>query len=1120
MPLRLRCTDHGGRGGAGRTFEASLVSQCWGSVVGERPDPAAIARYVVSNAGRGRLRVRDGAEVQAGILGPLEVVDDAGGQISLPVRQRTLLAALLVHANRVMSVGELAELVWDGSPAESAAGTLRSYMVRLRRGLGSVGGRIESRNPGYLIRVGPAELDVLRFEALCRDAAAGLRAGEWAETARTSAQALELWRGTPLCDVPSRVLREGFVPPLEQLRVQAMEDHAEARLQLGQHERLIPQLRELTGAYPLRERLHAQLMLALAATGRRAEALEAYRNARRVLVEQLGVEPGPELRTLHERILAGKEASPAAGPPAGQMSVSVAAADATPRQLPTPPGHFTGRRDELETLTGPEGLADMAGGTVVISAIDGMAGIGKTALAVLAAHRLSTRFPDGQLFIDLHGYTKGEPPREPGQALEWLLRALGTPAQRIPEDTEARAALYRQRLAGTSTLIVLDNAVDEAQVRPLLPGAPGCLVLVTSRRRLKGLDDARSLSLGLLPPADAVALLRTVAGPGRSSSADPLLGEIAQLCGYLPLALRIAGALLRHRPAWHLESLAALLRDRHERVRALSDGERELRTVFDLSYTALGEQHSLLFRRLALVPGPQVDAYAAAALLECDPPTATGLLEDLVDHNLLIAHAPGSYRLHDLIRAHAVSLADQQDPAKDRDAAVDRLMHYYAHTAQLASIPLARHPRPAPNGLAPAYSPALTDTRAARAWLRAERDNLEAAIAHARTHALDSHVIALAAGLAEIMRADGPFARALDLQQTAADAAQRRHDPVAHATALTNLGIAQRLTGDLPSARVVQAQALEIYRKNGHRDGEAHTLTELGTIRYLSGDLPGADTALTQALEIYHETGHYAGEAHTLNELGTVRRLAGDLPAAHAALARALEIYRKTGHRNGEAHTLTELGTVRCLSGDLPRADTALTQALEIYHETGHRNGEAHVLTELGTVRYLHGDLPGADTALTQALEIRRAVGQRVGEARTMVELGVVRRLTGDLPAARAALTQALEIYRETGHRSSEAYALNPYAATIAASGDLRRALALYRQALAMNRELDKPDDEAVSLEGIGECVLADGSREEGIAHLRQALAIFQRLGMTRDAGRIEKRLNALAVSGHYRGRV
>jgi DNA-binding SARP family transcriptional activator len=1091
--------------------------------------------------------------MRLGLIGSLLVVDDAGRQVPLPVRLRTLLAALLVHANQAVALEELVEIVWDGAPPGEAKRTVRSYVVRLRRALGpGAGVRIETRDPGYLCRVGEDELDVLRFEALCREAGTAVRASGWARACDAAAAALALWRGAPLLDVSSQVLRDQCVPRLEQLRLQVLEDEAQAQLQLGWHERLVPRLRELTGAHPLRERFHAQLMLALAAGGRRAEALEAYQQARRVLVREVGVEPGPELRAIHERILAGQEPRQTAKPAAHKAHAHAPEAGAVPRQLPAAPGHFFGRRAELDLLSGlPDGSETVAGGTVVICAVDGMAGIGKTALAVHAGHRLAERFPDGQLFLDLHGYTKGYPPREPGDALVVLLHGLGVPLQQVPADVDARAALYRQHLAGTRTLIVLDNAVGETQVRPLLPGTPGCLVLVTSRRRLKGLDDARSLSLDLLPLPDAVALLRAVAGPDRIPADDPLLGEIAQQCGSLPLALRIAGALLRHRPAWDLEYLAALLRDQHQRMPALSDGERDLATVLDLSYTGLGERHRLLLRRLGLVPGPDADAYAAAALLEADPATATGLLEDLVDHNLLIAHAPGRYRLHDLIRAHARTLA-VADPQPELAAALDRLLRYYAHTAQSASQPIVRYRRPAPAGPAPAHSPALSDPEAAWAWLRAERETLEAAHAHARTLDLDEHIIALAAGLAEILRADGPFTRALDQQQAAAQTAERLGQRAAHATALADLGNVRRLAGDLPGACAALTQALEIFREVGNRDGEAgalaelgvvrsatrdvsgadaalngavvifretgnrdgvaYSLTELGKTRQLAGDLPEADAALTEALKIYDAAGNRSGQAYVLIELGRLRQRTGDLRGADAALTEALKIFDAAGNRSGQAHVLAELGRLRQRTGDLRGADAALSRTQEIFHESGHYHGEAFVLADLGRVRQSAGDLPGADDALTRALTIFRETGNLHGEAYALTGLGHLRQLAGDLPGADDAFIRALTIFRETGNRNNEGWALNEYAATIAASGDLARALALYRQALAMNRELNKPDDEACALEGLGLCHLSAGETQTGTTRLRQALEIFQRLGMAPDAERVRDRLDGLAT--------
>ena len=1083
------------------------------------------------------------------ILGPMRISDGDEPRPVTGMRQRVLLGALLSHANQPMPAEQLAEFVWDGAPPDRAVPTLRTYVARLRQSLGPrVAARVLTRDLGYLVEVAPDEVDALAFEALCQEAASLVHAGEWGAAAAASTKALALWRGTALADVPGQVLRDVWLPRLDQQRVQVMEWQAEAELHLGRHEQLIPRLRSLTDQYPLRERFHAQLMLALARAGRQAEALTAYQQARRVLVDDLGIEPGPELRTLHERILDGKLDS--------ATSQSVAAREpapvrAVPRQLPVAVRHFTGRQVEVDTLTQLLDEAGTSGGTVVISAIDGMAGIGKTALAVHVAHRLSEKFPDGQLFLDLHGYTQGQQPRTADEALTWLLRVLGVPPERIPRDSEQAAALYRQRLADTRTLIVLDNAATEAQVRPLLPGTGSCLVLVTSRRRLRALDDAHSLSLDLLSPSNAVALLHAVAGPDRIPAEDPRLDEVAGLCGYLPLALRIAAALLRHRPAWPLEYLAGQLRDQQQRVTALSDGERELAAVFDLSYMSLDTPHQRLWRRIGLVPGSGLDAYAAAALTEIDPASAARLLEDLVDHNLLTGYAPGRYRLHDLLRAHARSLAET-DPAAEREAAVDRLLHYYAHTAQSASVPIARNPRPAPNCPAPAHSPVLTGSEAARDWLHTEHPNLEAAFTHARANGFDEQATALAAGLAEILQTDGPFTHALEIHRTAAETAERLGHSAAHANALTDLGRVQQVTGDYPGAGDAVARALEIYRELDNRLGEAGALTDLGRVRYLTGDFSGAGDALTRALEIYRALEHRLGEANALNGLGRVRYLAGDYPEADDSYTRALDIYRTLDNRHGEAGVLTDLGRVRYLAGDYSGAGDSYIRALEIYRALGNRHGEAGALTDLGRVRYMTGDYPGADDvvsravelyralghqlgeanalpdlgrirymtgdfagaveALTRALEISRVLGHRLSEAYALTELGRVRQAAGDHTGAGDALTRALEIYRASGNRSNEAWALNHYAATLAATGQRPRALELYRQALDMNRELNKPDDEAISLEGIAEHHLATGRPAQGTAYLNQALEICRRLGMAADTRRVDERLAGLTA--------
>ncbi len=826
------------------------------------------------------------------------------------------------------------------------------------------------------------------------------------------------------------------------------------------------------------------------------------------------------------------------------------------RQLPADTVLFTGRDDELERLLASieHGRSVGLPGTVVISAIDGMGGIGKTALAVHAAHRLADRFPDGQLFIDLYGFTQGTAPREPGDALATLLSGLGVPPGRIPADLDARAALYRDRLADTSTLILLDNAADEAQVRPLLPATSTCLVLITSRRRLKALDDALPLPLDVLSRREAVVLLRKAARLSEHAEDEPLLARVAELCGRLPLALLIAGALLRTGGrAWNLQVLIDRFTARPpgRELAGYTDETRSLPAVFDISYRNLPEDQQVLFRRLGLLPGPEIEAYAAAALLETGLDEADRLLQRLSDYSLLAGVRPGRYRLHDLIRAHTRTLAAALDPAYERAGARDRLLHYYAHTAQSASVPIARLPRAAPHGPAPAHAPDLADPQAARAWLRGEYSNLEAAHAHASTHALDGHTVALAAGLAEILRTDGPWAHALEIHQAAADAAVRRRQHAdranalndlgrvryvtqdlssaadAHvraleiscqidhrlgeANALINLGRVRYLTENLSSAADAFARALELYRRIGNRLGEANALTDLAVIRHLSEADPTADDAIMEAVAISRRIGHRLGEANALNDLGHVRILTGDTSGAADAFAQALEISQQIGDRLSEANSELNVGRVRRLTGDHLGAVAAFERALEISCRIGFRRGEAGALNFLGRMRHASGDYPGAVDALERALEISRRIGNRFSEASALNFLGRVRCSTGELLWAAEAQARAMEMFQQIGDRVEESWALAFYAATIAATGDRPRALALYRQALAMTREVHLPNYEAFCLEGIADHYLTTGDPVQGVERLRQALQVYQHVGMCSDTERVTARLADLA---------
>ena len=771
------------------------------------------------------------------LLGPLRVLDDDGSVVTpAGARQRSLLACLLMRANTPVSAEVLVDTVWDGSaPHGSPETMLRSTVMRLRRALGrELAGRISAHAPGDPIRVDGGELDVLRFEALCHEAGAALRDRAWATASDSAARAVDLWQGEPLIDVPSQVLRGQVVPRLEQLRLQALDDGAEADLQQGRYEELVPRLRELTAAYPLRERFHAQLMEALSRAGRRAEALEVYRDARTVLVEQLGIEPGSDLRQLHQQILSGGDAAPRSTP-----------ARSMPRQLPAATRHFTGRVMELVDL---DRVHDTS--AVVITAIDGMAGVGKTALAVQAAHAMVERYPDGQLFIDLHGYTAGVAPVEPGDALDRMLRSLGVAAENIPVDLDERAGLYRSRLAGRQVLVLLDNAATEDQVTPLLPGLPGCLVLITSRRRLAGLDHTHTLSLDTLPPADAVALFRNTADGNLFGQPDAV-AELVELCGRLPLAIRIAAARLRSHPAWNPDHLAERLRDQQHRLVELAAGQRSVTVALDLSYQDLSTELRRTYRLLGLYPGTDIELYAVAALLDSSLPHAGHLLEQLLDAHLLQEPAPGRYRFHDLVRAHAAHTATGDGTERDARTALDRLLDYYRHNAAVAmdaAYPFERERRPQ---VAPAHTPGpvLSDSAKAVQWLDDELPNLLAAARYAAEHDRPAHLLDLSTILHRHLRIRGPYREAVVLHRQALTTARATGHQAAELQALVDLGHIHRLQGRHEQAADYYQRALTAARATGHRAAEMEALVGLGHIHRLRGEYEQATDHLQLALQ-------------------------------------------------------------------------------------------------------------------------------------------------------------------------------------------------------------------------------------------------------------------------------
>jgi tetratricopeptide (TPR) repeat protein/transcriptional regulator with XRE-family HTH domain len=725
---------------------------------------------------------------------------------------------------------------------------------------------------------------------------------------------------------------------------------------------------------------------------------------------------------------------------------------AASRALPRDVASFTGRAGELAQLE----TAAAEGGIWVIG---GMPGVGKTAFAVRAARQLAPHFPDGQVFLPLHAHTAGQQPVTPSDALATLLQTNGIAAAQIPASSESRASLWRDRVAGQRLLLVLDDAASSDQVRPLLPGTGGALVLITSRRHLTALDDARVISLDTLTPGEAAALLAQLAARPGLDPADPAIGQIATLCGRLPLALGMVARQLYHHPAWTPAQLAADLSAARDRLERMHAENLSVTAAFGRSYQDLSAGEQAMFRCLGSHPGTDFDAWAAAALAGVPVTEARRDLEGLYDHYLLTETAPGRYRFHDLIREHARTLAAAAPPA-ERDAAAGRLLDYYLDAARAADQQLTSRPGPGP-GTPSAGAPAtrqITGRDDALAWMNAERLNLHAAASYATASGRPEHAAGIPAAMHEFWRSQGHWDQALTLHQAAFQAA----------------------------------------RDAGNQLAEARALTDLGDMQFLTDDYPAAERTLTRALEMYRGLGDRAGEARALASLGAVQHAAGDTPAAAASLTRALGLYQSLADRLGEAGALTSLGAIQHAAGDTPAATASLTRALELYTEEGSQPGQASALTELGTVHYTAGELDAATRDGQQALGLYRRLGDRLGEGHALTSLGTLQYRTGDYQAAEASHTRALQLYRDLDDRSGEAEALNNIADMVRGTAHPAQARPYYQKALEIATSIAAQLEQARALEGLGLCHALEGNRTEGRKILSQALAVYQRIGSPR----------------------
>jgi tetratricopeptide (TPR) repeat protein/transcriptional regulator with XRE-family HTH domain len=727
------------------------------------------------------------------------------------------------------------------------------------------------------------------------------------------------------------------------------------------------------------------------------------------------------------------------------------------RSLPRDIGTFTGREPELEQLLGTLVSVTADGKSPGICLIDGMAGVGKTTLAVHAAHRLTGDFPDGQFFLSLHAHTPGQRPVSPADALASLLLTAGVAVPQIPPEMEARAGRWRDHIAGKKILLLLDDAAGHEQVRPLLPGTPGSLVLVTSRRRLTALEDAAVLSLGTLSPAEAVALLARLADRSDLGSETGPAGDIARLCGYLPLAIGMLARQLRHHPARSGAELAAGLAAARDRLGVMRAENLSVAAAFDLSYSDLSEAQQRLFRRLGLTSGADIDAYAVAALDDISLESARSQLDELYDHHLIAEPAPGRYVLHDLLREYARTLADADDEDAEVHSAASRLLTYYAHVAAAASRHIAtwttaggRLPPTSP----PASAPQLATPSEAAAWLEAERPNLYAAVNYAAAKKMPLDAIAIAAAMGGFLRSRGHWDQAAEQYQTALMAA--------------------REAGDLP--------------------GQAGVLDELGLLQQLTSDYPAATATLAEAIGLFRDLGDLPGQVYALNHLGLVQVDVADYPAAAASHRQALGLARDAGDQLAEAVSLIDLGMVQQMTGDYPAASACYEQALPLARSVGSAFDEADALCELGAVRRLTGDYPDAISCERQARDLFRHLGDRLGQGWALDELGRIYQLTGDYPAATACLAEAIELFRDLGDRHGLAKVLNSLGELSLRTSAAEDSRSHHAQALAIARELGTPGEQARALEGMGRSLLRRDPAQ-GAVHLREALEIYEEIG-------------------------
>ncbi|EST38314.1 hypothetical protein N566_08120 [Streptomycetaceae bacterium MP113-05] len=977
------------------------------------------------------------------VLGPLQIRGTHGPLKVPPGRQELILAALLLETGRVVGTNYLVDLIWQNDPPETARTQVQICVSRLRKLLADADGQVSitTRPPGYVLHTDAANVDSALFTGLVSRARRLGEQGTQEEAVELLKSAMTLWQGDCLSGMDSGPLANR-ARQLNEERLTACELRIQMELGLGRHDRLVGELQMLTHEHPLREKLRGQLMQALYWSGRQAEALEAFREGRILLAEELGLEPGRELRELESAIFAD-ELPPPAGPesvriPAGAEPGTKAAGgvpdaddgapvpptserqDGVPHQMPAATADFVADTDQLAELE-----QVLTGGprrrTVGLAAITGRPGTGKSTLAVHVAHLLAeTAFPDGQLYCDLRGTTGA--PATSSEVLGRFLRAFGIPGQLIPDSLDERAEMYRTRLASGRVLVVLDDAVSEGQIRPLLPGSRDCAVLVTSRARLTALPGAHRVELDVLEEGRALELLSRIVGEGRVRRESAAAEALVRTVGRLPLALRIVAARLAARPHWTLASMVHRLGNERHRLDELAHGEMTMRASLSLTYDGLAQEDSRLLRLLSMAQTPTLPSWLAGALLDDDRPFPSDLMEPLVDVQMLDVVGVEStggyrYRFHEIIRVYAREQLAAHDSPEERKAALTRMAGGWMHLAEEAHRKVYGGDYTVLHGTAPRWEPPTGYTDGLLvdplAWLDAEQAALCRMVEHTADEGLHDVSWDLATTLVTLFEVRGHYDLWEQTHLKALGAVREAGNLRGTAAVRASLGSLYVSRNQYDRARQALSSALSVFQALDEPEGEALCRRDLGLVARMNGDDAGALELYRQSLADFDRAGDVVGRAIILTQSAHIRMRQGESAAAQTQLDEALAIYEEVGYAGGRARTLRRVGQLLLERGEHDLAVLTFTEVLELCRDSGDVIGEGHLLRDLGHAFTLRGRPDRAVDFYDRAIAAREGIMDFSGGA--LARLDLARLADGDPARSRELLTPAVDVFREQG---------------------------------------------------------------------------------------------------------